>query len=128
MEQILDEFVPWRIAIYEQRLAKQVQTWENKVRQHERVAQFLHAVVEGRVRITANTDEVERQLGFLQAPYDDLLDLPLRSLNANKLKATHTALENAKRALEHAKRAVAMDVWRTELKELVQRGVKRTRT
>ena len=128
VEQILDEFVPWRIAIYEQRLAKQVQTWENKVRQHERVAQFLHAVVEGRVRITVNTDEVERQLGFLQAPYDDLLDLPLRSLNANKLKATHNALENAKRALEHAKRAVAMDVWRTELQELVQRGVKRTRT
>ena len=128
VEQVLDEFVPWRLAIYGRRLAKEVRGWEAKVRQLERVTTFLRAVVAGRVRMVADEASVVAQLGFLEAPHDDLLDLPLRSLTSDNLAKKQTALEAARRGLERARRADARETWKEELRALTARGMKRTRT
>lgn len=126
-EQVLDEFVPWRLAIYEKRLRKQMNEAEQRVRKLERVGRFLEAVVSGSVQLTADLEAVEAQLaGIVEAPYDDLLDLPLRSLTSTRLERIRKQLEDARALWEVSKHKRAREVWKEELQKLITR--KRMRT
>jgi len=100
---------------------------EQRVRKLERVGRFLEAVVSGSVQLTADLEAVENQLaGVVEAPYDDLLDLPLRSLTSTRLGRIRRQLEDAQAAWEESKHKRAREVWRDELQKLITR--KRMRT
>ena len=62
----------------------------------------------------------------LMGPYDDLLDLPLRSLTSTRLAQTRSKLEQAVRTLEVARGRDAREVWRKELRNATSK--KRVRT
>ena len=127
-EQVLDEFVPWRLAIYERRLQKEILEAEQEVIALRRKETFLNAVVSNQIVLSADIGHVEhaiRALG-LEGPFDDLLDLPLRSLSSTRLAQTRNRLQRALNALEIARGRDARDVWKEELRYCTSK--KRTRT
>lgn len=127
-EQVLDEFIPWRLAIYEKRLQKEVQEAQETLASLRRKETFLSAAVVGRIDLSGDEARVEAALGALglASPFDDLLDLPLRSLTSTRLAQTRRRLETAMNALEVARGRVARDVWKSELRSATSK--KRTRT
>lgn len=127
-EQVLDEFVPWRLHIYERRIAKQISEAEVEVRRLQRVESFLNAVVHGQIVLTGNIMTVENHMRRqgISEPYDDLLDLPLRSLTSTRLHHTREKLIQARDTLQQARRLRARQVWKEELSLFTSK--KRTRT
>ena len=127
-EQVLDEFVPWRLAIYEKRLQKEIREANALVAALRRKETFLDAVVAGRVELRGDLGRVEHEMSALglASPFDDLLDLPLRSLTSTRLAQTRHKLGDAIRALEVARGRVAREVWKSELRSATSK--KRTRT
>ena len=127
-EQVLDEFVPWRLAIYERRIEKQIREAEAEVAALRRKETFLNAVVSNRVTLSTDPERIEQEIHALglAAPFDDLLGLPLRSLNSRRLAQTRSTLEQAVRTLEVARGRDAREVWKQELRNTTSK--KRVRT
>ena len=127
-EQVLDEFIPWRLAIYEQRLQKEIREAEEMLTSLRRKETFLNAVVTNRIDLRVDEGRLEHEMRVLglAEPFEDLLSLPLRALTATRLDQTRRRVTQALNALEQARARDARDVWKQELRNATSK--KRTRT
>lgn len=119
---ILRDFFPVRLQLYERRLAHLIAAKEGELAACSYRALFVSGVLEGRIRLlSASRVEVQRDMGAAGVPpdyRDRLLTLPLSALTSEEVKRLMETKQSLETDLANLRKKDGPALWEEDLAEL----------
>lgn len=121
---IIDAFIPYRLAKYEERKKEQLRQYKQVVDKLENKLRFVMQVVDGVIKLASITkDELTNHLkneGFTK--YDDsynyLIQIPIYEFTLDYVKDLRSKIKDTNSKHDKLKSTQVSEIWMSELKEL----------
>jgi DNA topoisomerase-2 len=123
---ILEEWAPARLAHYSQRLQHQVADVQRSMAQAQRRQLWVEWVLTNNVsQLEKNAIEQALESLGLMAPFNDLLDMPMRSLTRDAIQRLTQQQQRLQATLDALRETTPVQVWLQELQEFQNKKRKR---
>ena len=124
VEDMLREWVKWRIKFYEKRKKMYLERLENRLNYMDNYVRFIKSIIEDKLKINNRkkdlivNDLIKMKFDKIDDSYSYLLNIPIYNLTKEKYDEMLNKMKDHKKYISDYKKIKPTDLWITELDEL----------